>query len=160
MCIVADISAAIYIAGVTDRAPPRFLHLLARAARAAQQISDAGLSDLDISGAQAGLLFAMPKDEGVGVSALAEAMGLAQSATSTLAQKLVDQGLLAREADPDDRRAVRLTLTAAGAAARAEAARRARQLNARVTRGFTAAEQATIARFLKGVIDIKETGNE
>lgn len=145
---------------MTDRTPPRFLHLLARAARAAQQVSDAGLADLDLSAAQAGFLFALPKEGGLGVSAAAEAMGLAQSAASTLAQRLVDQGLLTRTPDPDDRRAVLLALTPAGVAARAEAARRARQLNARVTRGYSPAEQAVIARFLAGVIDMKESGND
>lgn len=145
---------------MTDRSPPRFLHLIARAARAAQQVSDSGLSDLDLSAAQAGFLFVLPKEGGLGVSAAAEAMGLAQSAASTLAQRLVDQGLLTRTPDPDDRRAVQLALTPKGVAARAEAARRARQLNARVTRGFSPAEQAVIARFLAGVIDMKENDND
>ena len=130
--------------------------LLARAARAAQQVSDAGLSDLGLTSAQAGVLFAVPREGGVGVSAIADQMRLAQSAASVLVQRLVDQGLLARTSDPDDRRAVRLALTPAGQAARAEAVRRARSLNARVTRGFSPAEQAIIAGFLEGVIETKE----
>ncbi|MBU6372052.1 MAG: MarR family transcriptional regulator [Alphaproteobacteria bacterium] len=134
--------------------------LLARAARAAQQASDAGLVDLGLTSAQAGVLFAVPKEGGVGVSAIAEQMGLAQSVVSVLTQRLVEQGFLARAPDPDDRRAVRLSLTAAGATARAEAARRARGLNTRITREFSAAEQAAIARFLEGVIGLKEVGDD
>ncbi len=59
------------------------------------------------------------------VSALASALGLDVSTVSRELRGLEEAGLVARERDPDDRRAVRLLLTSAGAAAlRAARARR------------------------------------
>jgi DNA-binding MarR family transcriptional regulator len=47
---------------------------------------------------------------------LATAEGVSQPSMSSLVARLVDQGLVQREADPDDARAVRLSLTAGGEA--------------------------------------------
>ena len=102
-------------------AKPRFLHLLARAARAAQGVADDGLSDIGLTAAQAGALFLIPSDGGASVNAISEGLGLAQSAASVLAQRLEQAGLIERQVDPGDRRAVLLTLTARGRAARAKA---------------------------------------
>jgi DNA-binding MarR family transcriptional regulator len=51
---------------------------------------------------------------------LAVAEGVSQPSMSSLIARLVDQGLVRREPDPDDARAVRLSLTAAGDALVAE----------------------------------------
>ena len=45
---------------------------------------------------------------------LAVAEGVSQPSMSSLIARLVDQGLVRRDADPDDARAVRLSLTGAG----------------------------------------------
>jgi DNA-binding MarR family transcriptional regulator len=50
------------------------------------------------------------------VSELAEALSLSPSAASRLGDVLVERGLLSRTEDPDDRRAKRLRLAAAGKA--------------------------------------------
>ena len=47
---------------------------------------------------------------------LAVAEGVSQPSMSSLVARLVDQGLVRRETDPEDARAVRLSLTAAGEA--------------------------------------------
>lgn len=51
------------------------------------------------------------------VSAVADACGRHVSTASRLVDGLVQRGLVVREEDPGDRRAVRLTLTATGASA-------------------------------------------
>lgn len=51
---------------------------------------------------------------------LAAAEEISQPSMSTLVARLVGQGLVLREADPDDARAVRLSVTAAGEAKVAE----------------------------------------
>jgi len=139
---------------------PRFLHLLSRAARSAQLVADAGLGDIGLTSAQSGVLFLIPNEGGASVNAVSEGLGLAQSAASVLVQRLEQAGLIERQTDPNDRRAVLLTLTSRGRTARAKAIERARGLNASAIRGFNADEQAVIARWLQHMIDLKEEGRE
>lgn len=141
-------------------AKPRFIYLLSRAARAAQGLADAGMEDVKLTAAQAGVLFSIPNEGGASVNAVAEGVGLAQSAASVLVQRLEHAGLVERQTDPADRRAVLLTLTARGRAVRTRAAERAQRINAAATRGFSAEEQAVIARWLQHMIDLKEEGRE
>src|SRR5262245_1037003 len=62
--------------------------------------------------AQVELMLLVEARPGIGVSAAAQALGLAGNSVSTLVNALVDAGLLRRETDPIDRRAARLHLTA------------------------------------------------
>ena len=137
-------------------AKPRFLHLLSRAARAAQAVADDGLGDLGLTAAQAGALFLIPSEGGASVNAISEGLGLAQSATSVLVQRLEAASLIERQTDPADRRAVLLTLTTRGRTLRSRAIERAHRMNTAATRGFSTAEQATIARWLDHMITLKE----
>lgn len=139
---------------------PRFLHLLTRAARAAQIVADAGLSDIGLTSAQSGVLFLIPKEGGASVNAVSDGLGLAQSAASVLVQRLEQAGLIERETDPNDRRAVLLTLTARGRMLRAKAVERSQRMNASAARGFNAEEQAIVARWLQHMIELKEEGRE
>lgn len=139
---------------------PRFMHLLARAARSAQLVADAGLNDVGLTAAQSGVLFLIPNEGGASVNTVSEGLGLAQSAASVLVQRLEHAGLIERQTDPHDRRAVRLTLTARGRTARTKAIERAQRLNASAIRGFNADEQAVIARWLQHMIDLKEESRE
>ncbi|GAA4695614.1 hypothetical protein GCM10023215_36810 [Pseudonocardia yuanmonensis] len=66
-----------------------------------------------LRGAQAELLQQVEAEPGIGVAAAARALHLAGNSVSTLVNQLVDTGLLRRDPDPDDRRAVRLFLTPA-----------------------------------------------
>lgn len=54
----------------------------------------------------------VPDEPGIGVGRLARRLGLHASNVSTIVRGLVGRGLLAREPDPADRRAVRLQPTA------------------------------------------------
>ncbi|MGW3993584.1 MarR family winged helix-turn-helix transcriptional regulator [Amycolatopsis sp. NPDC004772] len=78
-----------------------------------------------LPGAQAELLRVVADRPGIGVAAAARELHLANNSVSTLVNQLADAGLLRREADPADRRAARLEITAA-AAERMAAWRRAR----------------------------------
>ena len=137
-------------------AKPRFLHLLSRAARAAQGVADEGLSDLNLTSAQDGALFTIPAEGGASVNAISESLGLAQSAASVLVQRLEQAGLIERQTDPADRRAVLITLTARGRSLRTRAIERAHRMNTAAARGFSSDEQAIIARWLQHIIDLKE----
>jgi DNA-binding MarR family transcriptional regulator len=64
--------------------------------------------------AQRELLLLVETRPGIGVAAAAAELGLAGNSVSTLVNALTEAGLLLRETDPADRRAVRLSLAPAG----------------------------------------------
>ncbi|QKV79829.1 MarR family winged helix-turn-helix transcriptional regulator [Amycolatopsis sp. Hca4] len=78
-----------------------------------------------LPGAQVELLRVVADHPGIGVAAAARELHLANNSVSTLVNQLAEAGLVRREADPADRRAIRLEITAA-AADRMAAWRRAR----------------------------------
>jgi DNA-binding MarR family transcriptional regulator len=61
-----------------------------------------------LRGAQMELLSVVHTNPGIGVAAAARALRLAANSVSTLVNQLADNGMLVREPDPADRRAVRL----------------------------------------------------
>lgn len=77
------------------------------AARAAE-------SELGLSGAQLFVLQKLGEGETMSVNMVAERTCTHQSSVSVVVQRLVEKGLVRREAAEDDRRRVDLTLTAAG----------------------------------------------
>ncbi|AHH95655.1 MarR family winged helix-turn-helix transcriptional regulator [Kutzneria albida] len=73
----------------------------------------AGLTGPRLRGAQVELLRVASARPGLGVAAAAAELHLARNSVSTLVNQLVDQDLLRRETDPDDRRNARLYVTEA-----------------------------------------------
>jgi DNA-binding MarR family transcriptional regulator len=130
----------------------RMFWLLARAQRRVAAASDASLADLGLTSTQAGALFCFC-EEGLLIGELAQALDLAQSAASGLAQRLEDAELVERVEEKGDGRAARLRLTALGKRRREEAARRAASANARLLQGFTDREADVIVRWLNHVAD-------
>jgi DNA-binding MarR family transcriptional regulator len=61
-----------------------------------------------LRGAQVELLRVAHDHPGIGVAAAARELHLAANSVSTLVNQLADLGMLVRETDPDDRRAIRL----------------------------------------------------
>ena len=72
---------------------------------------EAGLSMSQLS-----TLFRLYHAEECGVSDIGKKLGITNAAASQMVDKLVDEGLLERADDPDDRRAKIITLTAEGRA--------------------------------------------
>lgn len=72
------------------------------------------LHEEDFSVAQVAALHLVDQEGAMRVTALATSLGLSASAGSRLADGLVQRGLLAREEDPEDRRAKTLALTPLG----------------------------------------------
>lgn len=67
-----------------------------------------------ITGAHAWALAAIGEAPAIGIGGLAKAMDVHQSTASNLVRHLIDEGLVLAERDGEDRRAVRLALTAKG----------------------------------------------
>lgn len=72
------------------------------------------LHEEDFSVAQVAALHLVDQESPVRVTALATSLGLSASAGSRLVDGLVQRGLLARQEDPEDRRAKTLALTPLG----------------------------------------------
>jgi DNA-binding MarR family transcriptional regulator len=91
-----------------------------------RQVEPSGLaSGPRLRGGQIELLRVVEERSGIGVAAAAKVLRLAANSVSTLVNQLTDEGLLVRETDDGDRRAIRLRLTEA-AVLRLDAWRRAR----------------------------------
>gem|GEM_PF-518318 len=99
-----------------------------------------------LSNAQVELVRLVRRRPGVSVAEAATDLGLAANTVSTLVRQLTDAGLLRRLADADDRRVVRLHLTAP-AQRRVEQWRDRRTgLVAQAIAGLPAADQRALAR--------------
>lgn len=61
-----------------------------------------------------GTLHHLRKDDPIGVSGLGEHLGVSSAAASQMLDRLVEEGLIVRSEDPDDRRMKRISLTDKG----------------------------------------------
>lgn len=114
-------------------------------------MAQAGLADLGITPTQAGALFAIHPGDAITIGALAQALNLAQSAASTLAQRLERLGLVQRDCEPTDARTSRLRLTRRAEAVRAQALSRTHAFNQALAHDLSPAELAIVARWLNNL---------
>lgn len=137
--------------------PPRLVYLLGSARRRLQQWIAAQQERAALSGArpptpaQAGVLFVLARSGGVAMGQLAEALDLAPSATSGLAQRMEALGWVARRPSPHDARTLQLWLLPAGQAPAPGLRTATQYINQRLTAGFTDAELHTVARWLERI---------
>jgi DNA-binding MarR family transcriptional regulator len=113
--------------------------------RALRRRLRADLVEAPLRGSQAELLRLVYGSPGIGVSAAARALTLADNSVSTLVNQLTTAGLLIREPDPADRRAARLRTTeTANKRLRAWERRRA-ELVTGILAELTAADRAALS---------------
>ena len=89
---------------------------------------------LEVTMSQAKCLYVVSLRPGIGMSALAEQLGVGLSSASGLVDRLVEHGYLERHEDPSDRRQQQVLITPAGAAV----VERIRELNAGLLRRLLA----------------------
>ncbi|AKS34957.1 MarR family winged helix-turn-helix transcriptional regulator [Mycolicibacterium goodii] len=87
-----------------------------RAAKCVVRTFDEQLGEHGVSTPRSKLLAEVQRLQPVRLADLARAVGVTQGTASSLVEALVREGLVARAADPDDRRAIRLTTTEQGRA--------------------------------------------
>jgi DNA-binding MarR family transcriptional regulator len=126
----------------------RLIWLLTRAQRRVMAAADAALARFGLTSTQAGALFCIRDADGITVGELADELELAQSAASSLAQRLEAAGLVTRAPNPDDGRSVRLILSRNGRKRREEAIRIAHTGNDALRAGFSDSEISIVARWL------------
>ena len=137
--------------------PPRLIQLLQSAQRrlllriTQEQSLQANTGAAAISPAQAGLLFLLAKTDGATMGSLAQALDLVPSAISGLVQRMESQGWVQRRACAQDARTQRVWLQAAGQAQIPHIRSALARINADLSAGFSTAELATVARWLRHV---------
>src|SRR5215469_13913584 len=129
----------------------RLIYLLNVAQRRLQRFVAAQTRAGGVTSAQSGLLFVLGKRDGVLMGEAGAALDLGPPGISGLAERMVEAGLIEKRADPDDGRASRLWLTAAGKKALVRTKADVVDLNARLTEGFNDAEIDIVSRWLTSV---------
>jgi len=119
-----------------------------RAARSMRTASGALLADLGLHPGQDTLLLEVGRHDGISQAALADELGVEPPTVTKMVQRLEAAGIVRRRADADDRRRIRVYLTAKGKrlTPRVEAVRS--DLGKRASRGLTRADRATLADLL------------
>jgi DNA-binding MarR family transcriptional regulator len=126
----------------------RLIFLLNVAQRRLQRHVAAQTKEGGVTSAQSGLLFVLGRRDGVLMGEAGAALDLGMPGMSGLAERMAEAGLIEKRADPDDGRASRLWLTAAGRKALARTKAGVAELNRRLTDGFTDDEIDIVSRWL------------
>jgi DNA-binding MarR family transcriptional regulator len=107
------------------------------------------LGERDLTILQFGTLLLLEDGQERTVGALAEQIGRSMSATSRMIDQLVKRELLRRQEDPNDRRARRVTLSAAGRKLLLTMMRRRAEAELRLLDSLAPADQQTVVRAME-----------
>ena len=122
--------------------------LLAFLGSGARRRADVALEANDLSPPEAMLLRSVSSIENATVLGLAERCGLGGSTAVGVVDRLEERGLVQRERDQEDRRVVRVRLTARGRAIGDAIPALAAGLEDELTEGFSAAEKESLRGYL------------
>ncbi|MEI6485638.1 MAG: MarR family transcriptional regulator [Sphingomonadales bacterium] len=137
-----------------ESAPPPFTVpdtigvLVSDAARLLRRRFDARARRIGVSRAQWQVLIALARHEGINQAGLAERLEVETITVGRMVDRLEEAGLVERRADPADRRAWRLFLTARAHPLLADLEAVAAEVRAEMLAGFTAAEDAALRALL------------
>jgi MarR family transcriptional regulator, organic hydroperoxide resistance regulator len=137
--------------GGTDVAFRRSLYLMVLAFSRLAACREAFGRALGLTGSQFAVLIGTAYRQGrdgVSIRALADHIALASTHVTTEVGRLIDRGLLAKSANPRDRRGVLVRLTRRGEAAVNDVAPFVRRVNDRLFAGVSRREFAAVSAFL------------
>ncbi len=136
-------------------ADPRLFLALDRAAhRVRERLEQLSRARLGVSSAQLGALLHLARHDGDRAGDVAQALGVQPAAITGLADRMEVAGLVRRRPCPDDARAQRVHLTAAGRRAADGGRALVAAANTALATRFTADELAVVARFLAEVSEL------
>lgn len=124
-----------------------------RAGKTVVRAFDERLGEHGVSTPRSKLLAEVARLQPVRLADLARAVGISQGTASTLVEALVRDGLVARNADAADRRAIRLTTTPAGATQAQAWLGDYERAAGEIFSILDAAEQRTLASLLRRIAD-------
>jgi len=117
------------------------------------------LEHCKVSGPQLALLDWIAAKPGCGIHDIATGLGLSAPTVSVGVRRLEEVGLLKRQPDPEDGRAIRLFVTAQGRALRKRAQAFRWQKTQRLLAGLTEEERATFLALLEKALTEAEKNN-
>jgi len=141
----------------TDEAPPTSDRLLSLFDRLRKLTLDQNpLEDSGATGPQLALLDQIAASPGCGIQEIADRLDLTAPTVSVGVRRLEETGLLERQPNPQDGRAILLFLTAQGQALHQRARAFRREKMQRLLTGLTAEEGATLLVLLEKAINAAE----
>lgn len=146
---------AAFVAAGADESVQRVITAVHRLSRRLNRWYDRQLADLDVTAGEWTVLEQLARSPGeapLTPSQLAEAANVAPSSMTHRLDRLVERGLIARSADPENRVRVRVRLTDAGYGLYAQAIRDADLVEADLLAGLTPKQVETLAELLERVI--------
>jgi DNA-binding MarR family transcriptional regulator len=146
---------AAFVAAGADESVQRVITAVHRLSRRLNRWYDRQLADLDVTAGEWTVLEQLARSPGeapLTPSQLAEAANVAPSSMTHRLDRLVERGLIARSADPENRVRVRVRLTDAGYGLYAQAIRDADLVEADLLAGLSPKQVETLAELLERVI--------
>jgi DNA-binding MarR family transcriptional regulator len=130
--------------------------LLNQLAQRIREETEQALIPLGIRPRQVGLLLALRDDGPQSQQTLGARLNMDRTTTMQLVDALERQGVVVRQADPGDRRAYRVALTAAGRRTLRAVERDVRAVEADVLSGLSAAERRNLNRLLRLALERRQ----
>ena len=146
---------AAFVAAGADESVQRVITAVHRLSRRLNRWYDRQLADLGVTAGEWTVLEQLARSPGeapLTPSQLAEAANVAPSSMTHRLDRMVERGLIARSADPENRVRVRVRLTDSGYGLYAQAIREADLVEADLLAGLTAKQVQTLAELLERVI--------
>lgn len=132
----------------------RLIYLLTIAQQALKDHTNRTLLDKGrkVTLAQAGILLLLREKDGRYMSEMGQAMGVDNSAMTRLVDRLEKAGLVKRQIDPENRRAISILLTPAGREEGAEALTVIKRINEEIKTDYSPAEVDAFKKILGGIL--------
>lgn len=132
----------------------RLIYLLTIAQQALKDHTNRTLLDKGrkVTLAQAGILLLLREKDGRYMSEMGQAMGVDNSAMTRLVDRLEKAGLVKRQIDPENRRAISILLMPAGREEGAEALTVIKRINEEIKTDYSPAEVDAFKKILGGIL--------
>jgi len=105
-----------------------------------------------VTAAQAGILFLLQEKDGRYMSEIAQVIGVDNSAMTRLVDRLEKAGLVIRQIDPENRRAISILLTQAGREEAARALNVSKRINEAIKKDYSTGELDAFKKILRGIL--------
>lgn len=132
----------------------RLIYLLSVAQQALKDHTNRTLADKGgkVTLAQAAILFLLKEKDGRYMSEMGQVIGVDKAAMTRLVDRLEQAGLVQRQVDAANRRAISILLTSAGSEEAAAALTVIKRINAEIRKDYSPAEVDAFKNILSGIV--------